>query len=369
MKRLLCINAGGIGDLHGLRARRLTEALAHDFNITYHDIDKSKSRFQNYLEIRTIIDSQTWDLIYQESTGIAGGLNLIRAAKKYNTPYIVSTGDPVGGFFHTVKGPLHGYSFSIYEKLLYRHAAGFVGWTPYLTGMALTLGAQRAITIEGAVDVHRFKPVTISQKRHLKAQFGLDPDHIVCGMVGSIKWVERQKYCYGLELVSMLPYLQRKDISLLIVGDGDGLTRLKSRVPETWKEQVIFTGRLTEQEVATALNAMDIGFITQTLDRLGNYRLTTKLPEYLASGLPIAMSPIPGFYDYVWPAGWALPPTHPASPEFHQQCALWLESLSYEEITKKAQLARSIAESRFDYQVVIPRFTAFIRELLQHPRS
>ena len=47
-------------------------------------------------------------------------------------------------------------SFEQYEKLLYRHCTGFIGWTPYLAGMALKMGAPRAVTVEGAVDTSVF---------------------------------------------------------------------------------------------------------------------------------------------------------------------------------------------------------------------
>ena len=110
-----------------------------------------------------------------------------------------------------------------------------------------------------------------------------------------------------------LPYLTGAVLTLeasgaqLIVGDGDGRAELEHRVPPEWRVWGVFTGRVAEHEVVDALNAMVIGFITQTLDALG---ITTKLPEYLATGLPVAMSPIPGHYDYVGSAGWSLPP-HP----------------------------------------------------------
>ena len=183
-------------------------------------------------------------------------------------------------------------------------------------------------------------------------------------MVGSLRWTPRQSYCYGLELVETLKRLKRPDISLLIVGDGTGKDILQSRLPDDLRGRAVFTGRLPETEVVRALNAMDIGFITQTLDQLGNYRLTTKLPEYLACSLPVAMSPVPGFFDYALGAGWALPARHPASPEFHQQCAAWLDRLTAEEVAAKAQPARAIACERFDYSLLSRRFQLFANSLL-----
>ena len=362
MPNLLCINTGGIGDLHGTRARRLTDSL--EAECTYFDLDKSKSRYTNGKALWHLLKSESWDLVYQEGTGVAGGLTLIRAARAWGQPYVVSSGDPIGEFFRVVKGPVHGFAFEQYEKALYRHSVGFIGWTPYLTGMAMKMGAPQAVTIEGAVDLDIFLPYESERRRALKNHYDLDPDHIVCGVVGSLKWTPRQEYCYGLELVEMLQYLHRDDLSVLIVGDGDGLPILKERIPESWRDRVAFTGRVPEDEVVDTLNAMDVGFIAQTIDQLGRYRLTTKLPEYLAAGLPVAMSPVPGFYDYVLGAGWSLPACHPASSSFHRGCAAWLDTLSWEEIHERRNRAPAIARRFFDYDVVRPRFEAFIDDVL-----
>lgn len=158
-------------------------------------------------------------------------------------------------------------------------------------------------------------------------------------------------------------------MSFLIVGDGTGRAELERRVPESMRGRVIFTGRVPEQEVTRAMNAMHIGFITQSLDELGSYRLTTKMPEYLASGLPIGISPIPGYFDYIGPeAGWALPPYHPASPQFHEALTGWLETVDAADIEPKRIIARRIAEERFDYGKVGGRFRSFIEYVLSLPQ-
>lgn len=362
MNSILCINTGGIGDLHGLRARRLMEGF--DAEVVFMDVDRGLSRWENARRIWARLQERRWDLVYQESTGIAGGLPLILAAIKNSQRYVVSTGDPVGGFFRVVKGPVAGWGFEQYERWLYRLSTGFIGWTPYLSGMALKMGARRAVTIEGAVDMDIFEPAESTVRQERKRKYGLDPTHLVCGVVGSLRWTPRQQYCYGLELVRMLPFLKRDDVSVLIVGDGDGRERLAQAVPTAWRDRVAFTGRVPEAEVVDTLHAMDIGFITQTMDGLGLYRLTTKLPEYLAAGLPVAMSPNPGYYDYARPAGWALPPHHPASEGFHRACAAWLDTVSREEVEARRSIAPRVAAKHFSYDVVRPRFQAFISDLL-----
>ena len=361
MKQILCVNTHGAGGQDERRIRQLTTGL--DADLTFYNIDRAQSYPAAVSALWKVVSARRWDLIYQEGTGIAGGLNLIRAARTRGQKFIVSSGDPIAGFFSVTKGPAVGAVFRQYEQALYRSCAGFVGWTPYLTGAALTMGAKRAVTVEGAVDLEIFKAYSAAERKAAKESYGIDASHLVCGVVGSLRWTPRQSYCYGLELVEMLKLLKRTDVSVLIVGDGTGKKMLEERVPATLRSRVVFTGRLPEAEVVHAMNAMDIGFITQTLDALGNFRLTTKLPEYLACGLPIAMSPVPGFFDYTAAAGWALPARHPASAEFHQSCAAWLDGLCHDEREEKAREARPIACERFDYENLARRFHLFVNSL------
>jgi hypothetical protein len=219
--------------------RRLAAYLGEP--VTHYDLDKN-ARKTAFRDLSTLIRSRPWRLIYQESTGIAGGLNLIMAARQRGQQYVVSSGDPVEGFFRVTKGEAIGRAFGVYERQLFRCCAGFIGWTPYLSGRALELGARRAVTVEGAVDLRLFQRLGESERREIKTSFGIPPGNLVCGVVGSLKWTERQSYCYGLELVEAARRVQRKDVSFLIVGDGDGKKRLQDRVPEALRERVIFTG-------------------------------------------------------------------------------------------------------------------------------
>jgi glycosyltransferase involved in cell wall biosynthesis len=362
-KQILCINTAGPGGQDSLRIRHLAGLLS-GAQPTFYDVDKSSKR-RAAAELWELISSRQWDLVYLENTGIAAGINLIRAARTRRQRYVVSAGDPISGFFKVTRGAAAAVPFTLYESALYRNSAGFIGWSPYLAGRALEIGAPRAVTVEGAVDTDVFHRFTDTERMAARARFGLPSDHLVCGVVGSLTWVDRQQYCYGLELIETLKRCRRPDISMLIVGDGDGRSRLEARVPAELRSRVIFAGRLPQADVVAAMNAMDVGFITQTLDELGAYRLTTKMPEYLACGLPVAMSPTPGYFDYIGSAaGWPLPAAHPASPEFHQSCAQWLDALCRSSIVEKSRHCREIAVRRFSYDIVGPRFREFIESIL-----
>lgn len=359
MKTVLAIVTGGPVDQP--RARRLTAKLPAE--VTFLDIDRNAPRSASTRQVRAMLAARRWDFVYLEGTGIVGGWPLIQQARGRGVPFVVSSGDPIGGFFATTKGPFWGWAFGRYERWLYRACAGFVGWTPYLTGMALALGARRGVTVEGGVDLDVFRPAAADERTALRRELGLDPDHLICGIVGSLNWSPRQNYCYGMELVETLNQSRREDLSLLIVGDGTGRARLEQAVRPERRGRVRFTGRIPREEVARLLPALDLAFNAQTLDGLGRYRLTAKLPEYLASGVPVAMSPVPGFYDYVREAGWPLPARHPASPEFARETAAWLDGLNREDVAAKASHARSIAERRFGYELLSERFAAFVQDI------
>ena len=361
MKKVLCIATAGKGGQDELRMQRLASQLKAE--VTYYCVDRSVSRLASAREIWRLLNSSHWDLVYQEGTGIAGGINLILAASITKQPFVVSSGDPIAGFFRTTKGAAIGNLFEIYESLLYKNCAGFIGWTPYLTGVAMKMGARRAVTVEGAVDLNIFYPYTKERRLEIRQKYGIAPNGLVCGVIGSLIWVPTQSYCYGYELVETLKRTKRKDVSFLIVGDGDGKILLEKTVPEELRSRIVFTGRLPETEVVDVVNAMDIGFVT-LFGEMGNYRLTTKLPEYLACGVPVAMSPTTAFYDYAATGGWALPEYHPSTPQFNQQCAQWLDKLTWDEVEKKKKLALKLARDRFDYDVISPKFCDFVHRLL-----
>ncbi len=361
--KVLCLNTGGEGSLDSRRSRSLGSKLQAE--VTYHDLNLKLGKLAASREVWQIVSGSKWDLIYQEGSGIAGGINLIRAAKSWQQPYVISTGDPIGGFFRVTKGLAIGNLMEIYERSLYKNCTAFVGWTPYLSGAAIKLGAKRAITIEGGADLNLFQPKSVDERQSFRQRYGIPENHLVCGVVGSLLWNNRQSYSYGYELIEALKLVKRDDITVLIVGDGSAKERLQSLVPEALRSRVIFTGRLLPTEVVEAMNVMNIGFVTQTLDELGSFRLTTKLPEYLACGVPVAMSPIPGFYDYAASAGWALPAYHPASKEFHIRCARWLDNLQWQDIQTKADMAPAIARRYFDYDAIGDRFANFVHELLE----
>ena len=77
----------------------------------------------------------------------AGGLDAARRSTRCSgIPFIVSSGDAVGPFLHAALAPGGHARRRVRAPAAAGAAPGFVGWTPYLVGRALTFGAPRAMT-------------------------------------------------------------------------------------------------------------------------------------------------------------------------------------------------------------------------------
>ena len=161
------------------------------------------------------------DVIVMEGTGAAGGIAVMSADLLCDVPYILSSGDAVGPFlraFHRATWPVA----SLYERALVRRCAGFIGWSPYLVGRALSQGAARGMT---AAHFSVSTP-TLGAREAMRQKFGIPEEAIVIGIVGRILRDRRQGYSYGVELIRALHLTDRPDLCVLIVGDGDGLKTL-----------------------------------------------------------------------------------------------------------------------------------------------
>lgn len=240
-------------------------------------------------------------LVVMEGTGLAGGAALILARIVWGIRYVVSSGDAVGPFVRR-SHPMLGILFSAYERVLCRLAAGFIGWTPYLTGRALTFGCPRGMTAPGWASVQKTPEELQHSRAAIRQNLGITEDAIVIGLAGSLKWNARVGFCYGYELVRAIKRVQRKDVIVLIVGDGDGKTQLEQLAGDDVGTRVFFTGRVPRDEVMDYLSSMDVASLPQSLDGVGNFRYTTKVSEYVAAGLPIVTGHLPMTYDL--PSEW-----------------------------------------------------------------
>jgi glycosyltransferase involved in cell wall biosynthesis len=268
-------------------------------------------------------------LIVMEGTGLAGGLALLLLRALRGVPYVVSSGDAVGPFMGTRAAWL-GLLGGVYERLLCRYSAGFIGWTPYLVGRALTFGTPRAMTAPGWAP----HEAASASREEIRRRHGIPESAVVWGIVGSLEWSRRRGYCYGLELVEALRRTDGADVYVLVVGDGDGRARLEERAGPV-SDRAVFTGRVPREEVPACLAAMDVASLPQSTDGVGSFRYTTKISEYAASGLPIVTGQLPLAYDLGEDWMWRLPGDAPWDPLYIDAVARLMATAGPPEIAER----------------------------------
>jgi hypothetical protein len=299
------------------------------------------------------------DLVVMEGTGIGGGLAILLGRILAGVPYVFSSGDAIEPFVRALK-PWAAPLFGLYERRLCKHAAGFIGWTPYLTGRALTYGTTRGMTAPG------WAPFTAQPeaRQSIREQLGIPANALVFGIVGSLAWNKRLGYGYGLELIEALKCVKRSDVWTVIVGDGSGRSELEARATS----RCVFTGRVAREEVPAYLSSFDVASLPQSLDGVGMFRYTTKISEYLAAGLPIVTGHLPLAYDLDDGWIWRIRGENPWSPVYHQALADLIDGLTSEDLVQhRTAVPRNL--DLFDKDRQVERVTSFLLDILNEHKA
>jgi glycosyltransferase involved in cell wall biosynthesis len=352
--RVICFATQGQGHIESERIVALLEHVGTE----EFAFDRAR-KLRSAVALARLIHARRPQLVVMEGTGTAGGLVLLATRALLGTPYVVSSGDAVGPFLG-LRSRLLGLLGGAYERLLCRRSAGFVGWTPYLVGRALTFGAPRAMTAAGWT---RGEPASSARAR-IRAELGVPDDGIVIGLAGSLHWNERVGYVYGAELVQAVRRSSRRDVFACIVGDGDGLERLRELAGEELGARVLLPGRVAPEQVPDYLSAFDAGSLSQSVDGVGSFRYTTKLSEYLAVGLAVITGEAPLAYDLDEGYLWRLPGSAPWSATYVDALTELLTGLDRDEIECRRAAARAVSGAVFDRAAQQRRMAAFVEDIL-----
>lgn len=315
------------------------------------------SKTRSALRLLTRLARQRPALVVMEGTGLAGGVVLLLARALLRIPYIVSSGDAVAPYIASTRPWLRPFAYG-YERLLCRFCAGFIAWSPYLAGRALTLGARRAMTAanwaSGAMS---------TGGDGVRDELDIPRDAIVFGIVGSLDWNARVGYCYGAELVRALRETERRDLRVLVVGDGSGRPKLAGLAGAALGDRVILPGRVPRERVPDYLAAMDVGSLPQSVDGVGSFRYTTKISEYLAAGLPVVTGQIPLAYDLDDGWLWRLPGDAPWEASYLTALASLMTAVSRDEVERRRVLVPRKLDT-FDRARQQRRVAGFLADLL-----
>jgi glycosyltransferase involved in cell wall biosynthesis len=201
-------------------------------------------------------------------------------------------------------------------------------------------------------------------RERVRARLGVGEQTLVAGIVGSIVLNRRNGYAYGVELVRAIRRVERADVAVCIVGDGTGLATLEELAGEDLGRRVLLTGRIPPEDVPDHLAAFDLASLPQSTDGVGSFRFTTKLPEYLAAGLPIVTGEIPAAYDLDQGQMIRLAGHAPWSEEYVAALAGLLENLKAAELAPRRAAAQRAGGELFDLQSQRERVRAFLGDIV-----
>lgn len=362
-KRLFAFATQGTGGNDEARLRQLLEKTPGVEFLPFDYRQKVKSAWGIFLKIFR----DRPQLVVLEGTGLAGGIAVIFGRFLGRVPYVVSSGDAIAPFISS-QIPLLWPFFLLFEKILTHFSSGFIGWTPYLSGRAITFGATRVMTAPGWAPTYLSENERVQARAALRCEYRIPEDALVIGIVGSLSWNKRAGFCYGYELVRAFERITRQDAVLLIVGDGTGRPHLEKLAGKYLGNKIILTGQVPRTKIPELLAAMDIASLPQSVDAVGSFRYSTKLTEFMGAGLPIFMGEVPMAFDLPGNWFWRVPGRAPWTDEYVENLAAMIDDLKPEEIQqKKGAVPRSIPEFEKDFQV--SRVTEFIQSILKQTRQ
>jgi hypothetical protein len=321
-----------------------------------------QAKKKSFLGLMRVLRTTGPSLIVMEGTGIAGGLACMIGRLFFGHRYVVSSGDAVGpyvGSHFAILGPV----FGVYERLLCRWSAGFIGWTPYLVGRALTFGSPRGMTAPGWVIGKQVEDYTESRRR-VRERWGIPEKTIVFGIAGAIIWSKRRGYCYGLELVRAIRGVRRDDVAVVVIGDGSGIQHLRREAGADLNKRIFLPGRVPLDEVMENLCGFDVASLPQSTDGVGSFRYTTKISEYRGLNLPIVTTRIPAAYDLDLGHCWRLPGENPWDGRFVRALSKLMENLSRHELAHFNSHEGSGSDRVFEREAQVARASEFFQDIL-----
>ncbi len=360
MKLVFLVN-GSPGSAMGIRARSFAQRLSGEFEIAilYRSANKILAIFENIAGLVRSRPALCWVFDMGFSGVLAAGFYRMFSRCRV----IIDTGDAIYELARSTGARsrlgvwltklLEQYSFAISDGVVVRSH-------PHQELLARQ--QVQADAIPDGVDLNQFQP---QQADDLRRTLGLD-GAVVVGILGSLIWNQRFETCYGAEVIEVVRHLRDEPVKGLVIGDGNGLERLKARCAALGiMDRIVFTGRVNYDELPRYLSLMDVCISTQSNDPVGQVRTSGKLPLYLACGRFVLATDV-GEASRVLPREMLVTYNGANDPDYPARLVERLREL-LDQPGRLSQPAASVAIARrhFDYDDLAARVGRTIRRVLE----
>ncbi len=212
-------------------------------------------------------------------------------------------------------------------------------------------GVANVLVVPNAVDDTFLEP--LPDGAGLRAELGIAPDAVVVGLTSTF---------YGFEGIGTLieAAALRRDITLLLVGDGPEKASLERRAAEL-RVNAVFTGRVPVDRVRRYHAVLDVFAVPRTADRVCQLVTPLKPLEAMAGGIPVIASDVRALREIIEP-GVTGTLTVPEDPESWANC---LDQLIYSP-KRRGEIGRAarewVAEHR-TWRTVTSRYLGPYRDI------
>jgi glycosyltransferase involved in cell wall biosynthesis len=214
-------------------------------------------------------------------------------------------------------------------------------------------GVRDVLVVPNAVDDAFLTPLPDGSA--LRAELGIAPGDVVVGLTSTF---------YGFEGIATLieAAALRRDITLLLVGDGPERPALERRAAELGV-RAVFTGRVPVDQVRRYQAVLDVFAVPRTADRVCQLVTPLKPLEAMAGGIPVIASDVRALREIIEP-GVTGTLTVPEDPEAWANC---LDQLIYSPRTRGeiGQAGREWVAQYRTWRAVTARYLEPYREIVE----
>ncbi|MBO0722826.1 MAG: glycosyltransferase, exosortase A system-associated [Blastocatellia bacterium] len=147
--------------------------------------------------------------------------------------------------------------------------------------------------VPNGVDTGHFQPREADAE--LSEKYGLT-GRTVIGFIGSFYFYEGLEFLIEAVLILLK---ERRDLKLLLVGEGEAQAGLETRIPEGLRDHFIFTGNVAHKDVRRYYSVMDILVYPRVKSRLTELTTPLKPLEAMAMGKVVVGSDTGGIRELV----------------------------------------------------------------------
>ncbi len=334
--------------------------LNYPYSNTQSFIERTITFMQFALKSTRFVFTETYDLLFATSTPLTVGIPGIVMKRIKNKPFVFEVRDlwpELPREMGVITNPAILKMIGALEWASYRSADRCIGLAPGMVKGITRRGVseKNIAMIPNGCDIDLFKPRDVCRT----AIPGIKEDDRVAIFTGA------HGIANGLDAVldaaSVLIKLERPDIKLVFIGEGNQKKRLLERAKKEGLTNCLFLDPIPKIELASILNAADVGLMI--LDNVPAFYYGTspnKFFDYIASGLPV-LNNYPGWLaDLItkYDCGEAVPPEDPEA--FARTLIKMTDDPAH--LRQQGINARNLAETHFSRKLLGQQFVSFLEE-------